>query len=531
VSKQGHISDGRREMPFNVAVSWAAQCVQIIAGFLVPRLIDRQQGQDLLGIWDLGWTMVSYLTLLEAGISSSVNRHVALFLSRRDVAGMNGVVSSVACMQRALGGVVLLLGAIIAWNLSIFLPGQPAPVLRDAQCMAFLLGTAVAVGLAGQVYAGVITGCHRWAFQHGTYAVTNVLSLVGMMVVLRAGYGLIGLAAVHLGCETLGRLLRAVCAYRVCSGLSIRLQHFRLNTAKKMVWFGGKLFLSRISQVVLNQTVSVMIASQLGPAALALFSRPRSLVYQVTSFTKRYAFMLVPTTAALHGTAQKDEIRRFAKDSSRYGLYISLPMIFLLVFAGETLLRVWMGERYANGWLIICIALGQLAEVAFQPLQSLLAGLNLHGRPGIATAIGAAAALALSWCVLHVWDGGLIAVAIAVGVPWTLARGVYVPIYACRRLEIPLWEFLKSMWAGPLACMLPYAVCLLAGRAIFPARPILALLFGGGLGGLCLAFCYWRWVLPPSWKVMILAKVSAVLYRLSFGRVARPAVAPPVGEG
>jgi O-antigen/teichoic acid export membrane protein len=254
-------------------------------------------------------------------------------------------------------------------------------------------------------------------------------------------------------------------------------------------------------------------------------------VFHVSSFTKKYAYMLVPAAATLHGKAQKEEIRQLAGDSSRFGLYISLPLMLLLLCSGEALLRIWMGERYANGWLIACIALGQLAEVAFQPLQSLLAGLNLHGRPGIATALAAAAALALSWCVLYVWDGGLIAVAIAVGVPWTIARGIYVPIYACRRLEIPLWQFLKSMWAGPLACMVPYVACLLAGRTIFPAGPILALLFGGGLGGLCLALCYWRWVLPRSWKVKILTKVTAVLRRLSFGRIPPPAVAPPVEEG
>ena len=78
---QGQIARG-------LGVSWVAQFIQIAAGFIVPRWIDHGLGRETLGVWDLGWSFVSYLTLLEAGIGSSVNRHVALHRADGDATGV-----------------------------------------------------------------------------------------------------------------------------------------------------------------------------------------------------------------------------------------------------------------------------------------------------------------------------------------------------------------------------------------------------------------------------------------------------------
>ena len=44
----------------------------IVAGFLMPRMMDYYVGQRLLGVWDLGWSIVSYFELAQIGVGSSV---------------------------------------------------------------------------------------------------------------------------------------------------------------------------------------------------------------------------------------------------------------------------------------------------------------------------------------------------------------------------------------------------------------------------------------------------------------------------
>jgi O-antigen/teichoic acid export membrane protein len=259
------------------------------------------------------------------------------------------------------------------------------------------------------------------------------------------------------------------------------------------------MFIGQMSGVLMVQTVNVLIAGHLGPAALALFARPRSLIRQAAVFPQKYAFMLAPAAAALSGNRDSCELQRFVKESTRYGISLSLPVMIFLALNGGPLLQLWMGNGYADASLILLLTLGFTAEMVYQPLSNLLLGLNLHGRPGFFSSIAALIAVGLTYGAIRA-GGGMNAIALAMGIPWSIVHGVYLPIYACRRVKIPIWEFLKEVWTRPLLCAVPFSVCLLAGRLAFPAKPLPALMAGALLGALALAICYWIWVLPPAWK-------------------------------
>lgn len=90
---------GRRALARNVMYSWSGHAVFVLAGFIIPRVIDRKIGQTALGIWDFGWSIVNYFWLAQAGIGSSVNRHVAKYRAKGESEALNCVVSSVMCVQ------------------------------------------------------------------------------------------------------------------------------------------------------------------------------------------------------------------------------------------------------------------------------------------------------------------------------------------------------------------------------------------------------------------------------------------------
>ncbi len=502
----GHNADGRQRIAAGVAVSWISQLILIAAGFIIPRWIDHGLGRATLGIWDLAWSFVSYLSLLEAGIGSSVNRHVALYLVERDIKSVNRVVSSVALVQQAAGLLVVALTLAIAFNVRLFVSDLPASLVSDATWLVLILGVSVAFTFSGAIYTGVLTGCHRWASHHTVYACTNLINAIGMCCVLKAGFGIIALAVVHLVGEVLGRVVRAVLAYRACPGLSVRFRNTDLATAREMIGFGGRMFMGRMSGVLMIQTVNILIAGYFGPAVLALFARPRSLIRQAAVFPQKYAFMLAPATAVLSTERTRDELRRFVTEATRYGVCIALPLIVLLAVDGGPLLKIWMGEAYADASLILLLTLGFTAEIVYQPLNSLLLGLNLHGRPGFFSVVAAVCAAAATWLVLE-FGGGLSAVAIAIGIPWSVVNGVYLPYYTCRRLDIPLGSFFKAVWGTPTLCAIPFALALVGGQFAFPDKPLSALVSGGTVGTVVLLVLYWVWVIPEKSKREIKKKL------------------------
>ena len=59
VGKHNEDLTGRDRLVSNVLFSWGGNFVFIIAGFIMPRMIDRRLGQELLGIWDFAWSLVN----------------------------------------------------------------------------------------------------------------------------------------------------------------------------------------------------------------------------------------------------------------------------------------------------------------------------------------------------------------------------------------------------------------------------------------------------------------------------------------
>src|SRR5262249_27383028 len=143
------------------------------------------------------------------------------------------------------------------------------------------------------------------AIHVGTYG----LRTIAMIAALAFGGGLPALAAINLLGELLGRGAAIVAAFQVCPGLHPRLYLIRWNTAREMIGFGGKTFAMEASDIVLNQSTAVLIASVLGPAALAVFARPRALVHHLGVFSAKMAFIVSPSASALQSTGQHAEIR------------------------------------------------------------------------------------------------------------------------------------------------------------------------------------------------------------------------------
>jgi O-antigen/teichoic acid export membrane protein len=489
-----------------LVVSWVAQILQIASGFIIPRMIDDGVGQAALGVWDFGWSLVSYFSLVESGVGSSVNRFIALERGKGHQAGVNRIASSAALIQRIVGGVILLLTLVFAWGIPYDLKGAGPDLVGDARWLVFLLGASTGLTMFGAVYTGVLTGYGRWATHYSVYAITNILGVVGMLAVLSLGYGIVALGVVQLCREILGRLIRRSLAYRACEGLEISLASADRCTMRSMLGFGGRMAIGRISRVVLAQTTSILIVAFLGPASLALFARPRSLVRQASVVPQKHANMLVPTVASLFGAHQMEEVRSFVVSSCRAGIYMAFPIIVFLLVNGTPLVQLWMGADYADSVLIGLLILGYAAEVCNQPLESLLLGLNCHGRPGVVMMLAAVVAVLAAWILLS-FGFGLRSVALAIGVPWTFAHGIYLPYYTCKRLGIPLFRFLGQTWRGPLAIGIPFALILFGGGQLFPNRPDMAIMTGTAAGGLFLSCCYWVWVIPTHLKHQVMRRL------------------------
>jgi O-antigen/teichoic acid export membrane protein len=512
---------GRDRFTRNVLASWAGYGVFVIAGFVLPRFIDQRIGQTALGVWDFAWSLISYFSLAQVGIGSSVNAYIARYRAEGDIDGLRRAASSVTCLQLVAALLVLLLTVAATWAVPSLMRDRLGEHVSDARWVVALLGSALAVQMAFDAFNGIITGCHRWDLHNYLNAGAYGVTVVAMIAALLLGGGLRSLALANFCGMTATEFARAWLAHRVCAGLRVRWAYASWRQARQMLAFGGKSFVHTISRLLLYQTNNIVVASCFGPAGLAVYARPSSLVRHAQTFINKFAFILTPTASSLRAGGEHEALARLALQAGRFSAYVAVPMVLTLAILGDPILRLWMGTRYEQGLVLAILAVGHLTAMTQQSLLNILTGINAHGRPGLVNLIAAVCGFGMVLLLVGPLHAGLAGAALAVAVPLTLANGVYVPIYTCRQLRMPLSRYIRHAWLEPLACVAPFGLCLAAARFCGAQRPWQALMWLAG-GALVLGVIYWQCVLPASMK----SRITGRLLPAGTKRVTAPAVQP-----
>lgn len=497
-------ASGQARMVWNVLTGWGAYLIYIVAGFVLPRCIDDHLGQLALGVWDFGWTIVSYFALAQVGIGSSVHRYIAAQRTTGDVDGLRATASTMTAILIAVAILVIALAAAAAAVLPWLAGERIAPALLiDARWVIILFGLNLAVQQVTDIFNSVLTGCHRWDLHNAINSGCYILTVIASVAALLLGGGLRELALVTLLGTVVTQALRGIAAFRVCPELQLSVRYVRVKVARSLLAFGGKTFVPRIADLLMEQTISFLICIFLGLGALAVFSRPRGLLRHGASLVGRLAFVLEPMAGSLQASDSRDELRGILTRTTGAGALIALPITVLMLILGDPILAVWMGEDYRIGWAMPVLALGSLFSIAQLPVHSLLIGMNAHGRIGIAKLIASIVAVGLAYVLMAGLQLGLLGAAIAVAIPMFAVGGIYVPLRACRLLELAPAKYFMAAWLRPVLCQLPFALILLLARLSVPLWTLPLLAAAVVIAGAALCATYWTIALPASMKEQI----------------------------
>jgi O-antigen/teichoic acid export membrane protein len=267
--------------------------------------------------------------------------------------------------------------------------------------------------------------------------------------------------------------------------------------------FGSKAFLISISNRLLYQTNNILVAAYLGASALALYARPVALILHLSVFLSKFAYIFTPIASQMEASGKEDELRKLFYKITQYSVYMALPSIlFLIIFGGQVLL-VWMGKNYEHGELIAILAIGHLMTIGNRPVINLLMGIGAHGPPAIANLLAALLSVVICLITVGIFHWGLIGAALSVGISLTAVDGLFLPVYACKRLNISTLSFFRDSWLKPILLAIPVTICLLIARVFFSQKPVAAILLGLVFGGIIMTMCYWKWVVPVAERVRI----------------------------
>jgi O-antigen/teichoic acid export membrane protein len=498
---------GKDRVIINVLTSWGSHLVLVVIGFILPRLINDRLGQVSLGIWDLSWSFVNYLSLAGYGVGSSVNRYVAKYRAVGDSVSLNSSLSSVVFIQLVICLVVIAATAILVWLLPGFVGDREGVDIRVVSWVVALLGLSLAAQMAFDTSRGLLTGMHRWDLYNGLNAATHILSAIFMIVALLMDGGLISLAFVYFSITLIMEITRSIIATRLCKELDLKRELINLSDITKMFKYGAKSMIASSPAMITIQTLNIFIAGTLGPAALALFARPLALVRHVETFLNKFSFVLTPMVGSIGARGRSEELQDFLIESTKYSVAFTLPIIIFLSLLGDVVLEVWMGKDYANLNIILALCLGYFLRISQAPALRVLMGMNAHGKLALFNLFLTAIVLLSGLGIITMLGWKLIYVAILSGVIFTLTSGLATPIFACRAVKVNYFQYLIRSFRLPIILnlvLLPWLYFMREIDGLSPATKLIGALF---VEMILMSSLYWVFLVPESIKRKSYSKI------------------------
>jgi O-antigen/teichoic acid export membrane protein len=431
----------------NAASNWLGFAVQVIVVFFLSPVLVHGLGDERYGIWQLVESILAYLTLLDLGVAAAVVRFVAKFEETSDQDKVNRVFSTSICIFSLAGALAML----IALGVAILVPHCvqiPDGMLYEARWMLVLLGLNLGLGLPLNVFACVLEGLGRYPVKNAIRTGVLLTRVPMFLGIVWSGGGLVPLAWAITGCNLAEHVLMALVARRCLPGLRFSVKLADRTTLRSIWGYSLNALLAMLAGRVSFQTDAFVLGMFRAVEQITFFSIAARLVEYAKTAVRSLTAVLVPAFSSLEARGDEASIRGVLVESTRYVLWVIVPIEIGLLLLGKPFIALWMGERYAelSYPILVILAIPLVLAIAQSVASRVLYG---TGRlRWFARAVMAEALCNLLLSLALVGPLGMEGVALGTSIP-SLIFDFAILIYVCRMLDLGVFTYLRRAFVTP----------------------------------------------------------------------------------
>ena len=254
-----------------VILSYLGEIVKILVNLAYTPIMLRLLGQSEYGLYQLVYSVVSYLSLLSLGFGSSYLRFYSRYRAEKDddgVAKLNGMFMTIFCV---ISLICIFSGAIMIKNIrTIFGTGLTDAEYSTAKVLMGLLIINLAITFPNSVFNCSITAHEKFLFQKLLILLQNLFSPFLTLPLLILGYGSIGMVSVTTFLTFALFLTNAFYCFKKLR-IHFCFHGFKIGLLKEMWFFTFFIFLNQIIDQI-NWSVDKFLLGRLaGTTAVAVY--------------------------------------------------------------------------------------------------------------------------------------------------------------------------------------------------------------------------------------------------------------------
>lgn len=428
-----------------VILSYAGQFAKILISVIYTPIMLRLLGQSEYGLYQLVYSVVSYLSLLSLGFSSSYIRFYSRYKVHNDedgVARLNGMFLLIFVI---LSIVCILCGFVMLGNIrEIFGSGLTDSEYSIAKILMALLIINLAITFPNSVFTCSITAHEKFLFQKFLILLQNICNPLLSLPLLIMGYGSIGMVSV----TTLLTLLVLVMNIYYCfHNLHIRFcfKEFQIRLLKEMWLFTFFIFINQIIDQINWSVDKFLLGRFAGTTAVAVYGVGGQINSMYIEFSSSVSNVFVPKINRI--VAESNDDRELTKLFTKVGRiqFIILGLILSgFIFFGFPFVKIWAGSDYADSYVIALLLIAPVTVPLIQNLGiEIQRAKNMHKARAVVYLFIALANIAISIPLIKFM--GPVGAALGTAISLLAGNIVFMNWYYHARIGMNMFYFWKEI--------------------------------------------------------------------------------------
>jgi O-antigen/teichoic acid export membrane protein len=425
----------------------------VLVGLALTPFIISHLGKTGYGIWALISTFIGYYGLLDLGISSAVQRYVALHRGQGDQEALNQTISTALAIFFCTGALIIGASFVLSDPVAGFFQVAAAEV-NDFQSVFRIIGITIALTFPTNVFAAIITGHEKFVVLNYVTLSTILLRAVLIVAALSAGAGIVALALANLAGQIFKLCVNFINYKRIMPAGQVRLKFVRRGTFRKIVYFGGVATVIMIANQMRTALDRIIVGKWVGLAEVGVYAIAAQITEYIMTVVIQGMNVLTPRFASLKAVQEREQIQKIFGTALHISAFLAFGFCMGALLFGEDLIELWVGKEFTDAKYILWIlSIGFVFDLAQHPGIPLMFALNRHYLYAMTIVGEAVAKIVIS--LLLVSRYGMIGAALGTAVPMVITRIFIQPVYVSRLLGISVFEYGKPLLIQfSIACFL-----------------------------------------------------------------------------
>lgn len=456
-AKEGPLETGSARQGFlvNVSSNLAYAAVQAIVSLWFTPFLISYLGIAAYGMVPLVNSVVTYMAILATAQYSTVSRFLAIELEQGDRLGanrtFNTALSSIAAALLVLSPLVLYVSLNFPRMFDV-----PSGWEKDASCLFAIVAAGFFVTVIGNNF-GVSPFIYSRFLSINTVNLIALSGRIGCVVILfvlfRARLSYVG-AGILAG-AVISLVGFVLLWHRYTPQLRLDIAAFDRSRLRPMMGMGGWVVVNMVGALLLARVDLIVVNVFFGAAMTGGYAAVAQFSPLIESLVGAASSVFRPVVLLKYAQGDLTALQHLSSQAIKLlGLGLALPVGLLCGFS-RPLLTIWLGPSFGYlSVLLVVLLFHQSLNLSVRPLLDVQNAFNKVRWPGIATLLTGVASLGLALLLAKWGRWGVVGVALAIALSWTVKNCLYMPIYTAHIMKLPWWTFLRTLVPAAVGTLL-----------------------------------------------------------------------------